>query len=401
MTIKGLIQYLQSLHLNVKILLITACLVNASSGIAYPFLSEYIFSITNSALIAGYVASIKGIVCVMALILGGFLADNLGRKTLVWLGTLIFGLSLIFYSVASDFLSLSLAAICEGISYFYFPAFNAVFMDVLPSFLLVKTFALLTIIEFVPYDFFSLIGGIVRDQYGIYGLRAGFFVGGLVAVLISIPRWKLLTETLLERRRVGLKEAGRAYIFLFRDFLKLSSAVKTLIVLRATLLISGTVMFYYFAVLYVVRYAEIATFTQWGLILALSTLSTFLSPLVIEATKKYRPAILYSISTFLAGLTPLLFLTNRFLVLIASMMLFNLAVAVIISVENALIARTTVQNMRGRAGGMLNISFYLGSAIGSYLGGFLYSVHPPLILTTSFVMLLCCSTLSFMLLRKF
>ena len=274
-------------------------------------------------------------------------------------------------------------------------------MDVLPPLLLVKTFALLTIIEFVPYDLFSLIGGIVRDRYGIYGLRAGFFVGGLVAVLISMPRWKFLTETLLERKRVGLKEAGRAYVFLFRDFLKLSSAVKTLIVLRATLLISGTVMFYYFAVLYVVRYAEIATFTQWGLILALSTLSTFLSPLVIEATKKYRPATLYSISTFLAGLTPLLFLTNRFLILIASMMLFNLAVAVIISVENALIAKTTVQNMRGRAGGMLNVSFYLGSAVGSYLGGFLYSVHPPLILTTSFIMLLLCSTLSFILLRKF
>ncbi|MBS7628550.1 MFS transporter [Candidatus Bathyarchaeota archaeon] len=145
---------------NIMLLLATSALLSLSMGVAYPFLSEYIYSVTSSPLIAGTVASARSVVCVASLMFGGYLSDMVGRKRPIWIGTFLLGLSQLVYALASSTFEFLVAAVCEGFAYFYFPAFNAMIMDSAESGRLPRLFTFALIADHLPYTASPVLGGI-------------------------------------------------------------------------------------------------------------------------------------------------------------------------------------------------------------------------------------------------
>ncbi len=391
----------QSFHSNVKVLLVSCAFLSLSMGVAYPFLSEYIYSITGCVVVAGIVSSIRSLTCMFFIVLGGFLADSVGRKKPIYVGTFLLGFSQLMYALAEDFPSFILAAVCEGISYFYFPAFNAMIMDSTASNRLVNIFTLALIADHLPYTVAPVLGGFLRDSYGVLGLRFGFIFSGVIMVLIALVRWLFLTETISRIKGFDVKMLFKAYTGIFKDFLGLSFLVRWLVLLRSFVLLFAVSMLYYYAVLYAVRYAGSVSFTGWGLIVAVSSISYLAAPPLANVVSRFKPALPYLFLVFFEGLASLLFLLNTWIAFLASMLLLNICGALTYAIERAAVSRVTEQAMRGRAEGFMNLSFYFGATLGSLIGGYVYSLHPPTLIILTSTLLMVGAFLGFMLLKNF
>lgn len=361
---------------NISTLLTTCFFLSTFMGISYPLISEYIYAILQSPIVVGLLFSLRSILGVLFVILGGFLADNIGRKKPIWIGTILLGFSLIIYSMSNSIIEFILAIACESLSFFYFPAFNAMIMDSTRSDKLMKVFTMALILDHLPYSITPILGGFVRDVYGIPGLRICFLLSGISIMIIGIVRWRMLSETLIEVRKINLKTMVKPYVEIFDDFKKLNPLMMKIIALRSFVLLNAISIFYSFSLLYAVRYAEILSFTEWGIVLAISSFSYLMAMLLIKMVKTSS----YSIIIFLEAISISLFFVQEKIAILLSMILMNVFGALTYAIERTLLARTTEQHMRGRAETFMNLSFYIGSFIGSILGGYLYSIHPPLIL---------------------
>ena len=376
---------------NVRTLLLSAALISFSMGVAYPYFSEYAYSLTGNPLLAGLISSVRSLTCVFSFLLGGMLADRVGRKApLVW-GTTLLGLSLLLYSSARDTPELLLAALLEGTSYLYFPAFNAMIMDSVRGGLL-GVFTLAVVVEHLPYSLAPLLGGAMRDAWGIPGLRLAFLAGGVVILAMALVRTLTLSETLRGRRRISWNP--------LRSFLDLHPLLKGLILLRTLLLIVALSMFNFFLVLYAVRELGLMSFTEFGLAVALSSLSYPLALPLSRGLRGVPPSLLYSHLLLLESLSPLLVLFRSVPCIFLSLALLNLCGSLTYGVERGSVTLLTPPVLRGRAEAFMDLSFYLGSSLGTLAGGYLYSLSPPSVMWASFLLFLLGSPLSYLLLRR-
>ncbi|MBS7628548.1 MFS transporter [Candidatus Bathyarchaeota archaeon] len=115
---------------------------------------------------------------------------------------------------------------------------------------------------------------------------------------------------------------------------------------------------------------------------------------------RLRPAPLYAFLVLLEASTPLMFLFNLDVMMFVSMALLNVCGALTYAVERTILAQTTGQPSRGRAESLMSISYYISSALGPLIGGYLYSEDPRLVLLFSSALLVAGAPLSHIILRR-
>lgn len=376
---------------NIRTLLLSAAAVSFSMGLAYPYFSEYAYSLTGNPLLAGMISSLRSLTCVLSFLAGGLAADRFGRKRPIVWGTVLLGLSLLLYSLARSTFDLVLAALLEGAAYFYVPAFNAMIMDSARRGFL-GVFTLAVVAEHLPYSLSPVLGGVMRDAWGLPGLRTAFLMGGAVALAVAAARFLALTET--------LRRGGRMTWNPLRDFLSLHRLLKGLILLRVFLLISALAMFNFFLVLYAVRDLGLMSFTEFGLAVALSSLAYPLALPLSRRLSRVPPSFLYSHLLLVESLSPLLVLTRSVPWIFLSLIIINLCGSLTYGVERGSVALLTPQPQRGRAEAFVDLSFYLGSSVGTAAGGYLYSLSPPSVMWASFLLFLLGAPLSSLLFSR-
>ncbi|MEM1981086.1 MAG: MFS transporter [Candidatus Hadarchaeales archaeon] len=375
---------------NVRTLLLSAALISLSMGLAYPYFSEYAYSLTGNPFLAGMISSLRSLTCVFSFLAGGMVADRLGRKKPIVWGTFLLGLSLLLYSLARNAKDLVLASLLEGTAYFYFPAFNAMIMDSVKEGFL-GVFTLAVVVEHLPYSLSPVLGGMMRDRWEILGLRMAFLAGGTMVLLMALVRQWWLSETFKEKK---ISQNP------FKGLLSFHRLLKGLILLRIFFLISALSMFNFFLVLYAIRDLKLMSFTEFGLALALSSLIYPLSLPLSKRLGKVPPSFLYSHLLLMGSLSPLLVLTHSIPCIFLSLVILNLCGSLTYGIERGSVALLTPQVLRGRAEAFMDLSFYLGSSLGTATGGYFYSISPSLVMWVSFFLFLSGAPLSFLLFRE-
>ncbi|TDA33002.1 MAG: hypothetical protein DSO03_01340 [Hadesarchaea archaeon] len=375
---------------NVRTLLLSAALISLSMGLAYPYFSEYAYSLTGNPFLAGMISSLRSLTCVFSFLAGGMVADRLGRKKPIVWGTFLLGLSLLLYSLARNAKDLVLASLLEGTAYFYFPAFNAMIMDSVKEGFL-GVFTLAVVVEHLPYSLSPVLGGMMRDRWEIPGLRMAFLAGGTMVLLMALVRQWGLSETFKEKK---ISQNP------FKGLLSFHRLLKGLILLRIFFLISALSMFNFFLVLYAIRDLKLMSFTEFGLALALSSLIYPLSLPLSRRLGKVPPSFLYSHLLLMGSLSPLLVLTHSIPCIFLSLVILNLCGSLTYGIERGSVALLTPQVLRGRAEAFMDLSFYLGSSLGTATGGYFYSISPSLVMWVSFFLFLSGAPLSFLLFRE-
>lgn len=383
---------------NVKILLSSGLILSMMAGIAYPYMAEYIILLGGDAKAVGLIFAIRNFIYSLSLIPGGHLADTVGRKKLIIFFTFLLGIVNFAYFISSSWQIVALFATIEGITYLYFPAFNAILMDSTPKEKLNEVFLIAIIIDHMPYAIMPIIGGFLRDSYGINGIKIGFFSFFLSSLIVGIARIKL-NETLSKALTFSFKNVFKSYLDIIPTFKKLNRIIKNLIILRAITIILGYSMFYNFSILYATRIIGLS-FTEWGILYALSSISFMLCVFISRLMDKFSTKKSYAISLAIEAFAPLMFLKGSYTFMLIGMILGGLGGALAYSIERSILAMVTSIELRGRAEALMELSFSFGGFLGSFLGGIVYSISPKLLLLTSSIFMLIGSIASLFVFKR-
>ncbi len=171
--------------------------LNKFGAFVIPFLAIYLTRQGYTLTQAGFAIAAYGIGNLVASILGGYLADTLGRRKTIVLSMLSGGASMLLLSQARELTAIILLAALTGLtSELYRPAASALLADLVPSGQRVTAFAAYRMAFNAGWAFGPAVAGFLVD-YGYFWLFIGdattSILFGLVA-WFALPRGVRSTE---------------------------------------------------------------------------------------------------------------------------------------------------------------------------------------------------------------
>jgi len=174
----------------------TSAVWSVGSTMANPYQSVYFASLGASPFVIGLLVAYGTGVTILALLLGGYIADTWGRRKVVILFSWVSVASAFVYCLVDSpsliVLPLSLASVAS----MYTPAFNSIMMDSIEPDDRIRGFAVFSAINTIPSIFAPTLGGILIDRFGATpGLRFCYLASGLFGIIGVTIRSLRLKET--------------------------------------------------------------------------------------------------------------------------------------------------------------------------------------------------------------
>ncbi len=246
---------------NAWILTSTSAVWSVGAAMANPYQSVYFASLGASPFAIGLLVAYGTGVTVLALLLGGYIADLWGRKKVVILFSWVAVASAFVYCVIDSPVLIIVPLSLASISSFYTPAFNSIMMDSIEPADRIRGFAVFSAINTIPSVFAPTVGGVLVDHFGTTpGLRLCYLASGMFGVLGVGIRSLSLRETYAGDEGVARKSLPSHLRNSFAEgfgAIKRSSPVVKRLLLYVTLAGVGTGLTSPYVSIYVVNYLGI------------------------------------------------------------------------------------------------------------------------------------------------
>ena len=198
MTLRSRVQEgLSILTGNIRVFAITSVLGMFGRSMAFPFASLYILHLGGNPEQIGIVMALAPLLGLLALPIGGYLVDNVGRVKLIGITGICSGLiSLLFYVVAPSWLWLAAGALLLGLSVMQFPASSAIIADSLTPETRGRGIATLSMLSSAPAMLAPLAAGAILEALGDgTGMRVLYGVLAFANFTAGILNLTMLNET--------------------------------------------------------------------------------------------------------------------------------------------------------------------------------------------------------------
>ncbi|MBT3283391.1 MFS transporter [Candidatus Bathyarchaeota archaeon] len=159
----------------------------------------YLLQVLNvSPIIIGFLATIQNTSRILFQLPGGMLADRIGRKKVIVLGTALRVISPIFLYFANSWYWVVPGIVVNACASIYMPAFNAIIAESLPQDKKGAGFGAYRFMTGIPGIFMPVVSGYYLDVMGIErGVKTGLLMFIVAAAVATIVRQIFLTETLV------------------------------------------------------------------------------------------------------------------------------------------------------------------------------------------------------------
>jgi len=389
---------------NVGVLMFSWLLLSIGYAISRPYFSIYVKALGGSDFHIGLLNSLSALSSMIFLIPSGYFIDYIGRRRVIVTFTWIISLLNILYALSINWKMLLIVHCVASALRFYTPALTTILMDSLPSEMRAGGALLTSIIPGIPWFILPFIGGLLIDSYGIMGMRVAYAIGGFTSLLAAFLRYRFLTETLTEKKRVlqgSLRElVMNSYTDVF-SFLK-NVPLNLVVVLVLPMLISSpsVVVFINYRVVYAKEYINV-TMSEWGLYDSVATiLSSLLGFLLLPFLDKIPRNISAFIGDVLAIMSYSLFLSFGRYGIALSLILFYASYNFYFPAISAWIADSVKREYRGRVNALYELSGYVGWSWGSLVFGYIYSLDPVTAFVLSAILVLIDCIVVLIIVRK-
>jgi MFS family permease len=208
-----------------KVLVASALIENVAFGLIIPYLTIYMVTkLEISESLAGVALAGYTLTSIPAMIIGGMLADKIGRRIVLLLSLSLMSITMMMYFFAFDFWSLFIVILADAfVGSLYMPAANAMIADVVPSKDRPKSFSMIRIAWNVGMFVGPAIGVFIVASYSIRELflfGSAILAGAFVMNVVFIPETrpaKLVSEEVTFRKVLRVADN--------RPFLLLSSMI--------------------------------------------------------------------------------------------------------------------------------------------------------------------------------
>jgi MFS family permease len=227
---------------------------------ANPYQSVYFASLGASPLVIGLLVGYGTGVTIFALLIGGYIADTLGRRKVVISFSWVSVVATFIYSLIGSQILILLPLSLASAASVYTPAFNSIMMDSIKSEDRIRGFAVFSAINTIPSAFAPTFGGILVSEFGArHGLQICYALSGLFGVIgVSIRTWKLKETYVVDRvPKASLLSYFRNSVVEGIGAVRKSTSVVKRLLIYVTLAGIGTGLTSPFVSIYVVDYLRI------------------------------------------------------------------------------------------------------------------------------------------------
>ncbi len=254
----------------------TSAIWTVGSAMATPYQTLYFSALGATPLVVGLLIGYGTAVTILALLVGGYVADTWGRKRVIITFSWVSVASAFIYSLTTSYYYLVLPLTMASLASIYTPAFNSVMMDEIRPADRIRGFAVFNVINTIPSMFIPTFGGLLMEYYGILnGVKVAYLASATFGLLAVSIRTMRLRETYIpaptEKRplRSYVRESLTSGI---RAARRSSSLVRKLLV-YVTLAGVGTGLTSPFVSIYVVDHLRISPLS-YSLVVDLAGVTT-------------------------------------------------------------------------------------------------------------------------------
>lgn len=359
----------------------TSSLWTVGSAIANPYQTLFFSALGASPLAVGVLIAYGTGVTIVALLVGGYVADTWGRKRVILVFSWVSVASALVYALTPSYFYLVLPLTLASMASIYTPAFNSVMMDEIAPSDRIRGFAVFNVINTIPSMFVPTIGGLLMTDLGILnGVKVAYLSSACFGTMAVTVRTMGLRETyrpaLTEKRRLTsyVKESLVSSIRVAR---KSSSLIKKLL-LYVTLAGIGTGLTSPFVSIYVVDHLRISPLSYAFVVdlAGVTTVTLMLTVILMIRRLGARRSVL--IASTAAPLSNVVFLQAKTM---DELLEWGVTGAIATAIQTPSIATMQAETIspsdRGRILAMFSLLPALVSLPSQVFAGFLYSSVSP------------------------
>lgn len=389
-------EWMASFSTNYWIIVITFSIFHFSFRGSWTYYYNYIVALGATEVIVGIGSAINNIAFALSQILGGYLADTIGRRRLVVSMTWLIAFINLMIACAPSWEALLLISVLDGIARAYIPALRAILQDSLSDDIRARGIMLSSTLPTIISVPAPWVAGYIISMFSnpIFGYRVIFLIAFILSIIAAILRLKL-RETLKETysfKEMSLKLICKYIITAFNHvrttWRGLAVATKRVLLIMVILaLAQGMYM------PYLIRIATArAKFSdaEWGIIMSLalviSTILSFLIMPIADRISRRSLVLLGSIIMSIGLLTFYIYTSLLMMHIITHLWFKNLSLlGLIIGLSmifagfnfinggyGSFIAEMTKLEIRGGLMALDNLISTIGIAIGGLIASLLY-----------------------------
>jgi MFS family permease len=381
---------------NVLVLTVSRVLWSMSDSIVLPYLSLYILSLGGSKNTIGDVYFYGSIAACLLYPIGGYIADKAGRSKLVGAATLLYITSFIIFALAPNWSWVALAYAYQQIVLFYMPALNAIMADSIPVGGRGRIYAVTIAIPEAVRIITPYVGGALIATYTLQpAMRIGYTFSLVIGLLVAYIRIRYLKDT-IKGEPIGwnlFKIFSEGYKNIFHSIGWIFANVRgyTIVAMLLTLVGSTILPFW---VVYATEVIKLSAY-DWGLVMLIGGVTKTIISIIIGTIvdkigsrkcmlASYILAIplmaVFTLSTSLYNVIPI------YVVLVISSSLMWISSSVYLANSIPRESRGRIMSALGSGmsigitGGGYSSGFliFIPMAIGSKIGGIIYTINPVL-----------------------
>lgn len=365
---------------NVGVIVISWFLFAISSALTFPYLAKYMELLGASEVDIGVATSLGSLANMLAVLPGGVLTDVIGRRKSIVIGTWGITVTQFLYAATLNWQMFVAVYVVDSALHFYQPALAAILLDSLPPERRGGGMMLTAVLPQVPWLFLPPVGGYLLDAMGLAGMRISFLLSGVISAVVALFRMRSLVETTPVREMPAreLLKAMAGSLAFWRGFKAQDPMVKYVLILGLTANVAA-IPLQRFGVLYATGTLGLDN-AAWGAIQSAATgiamaFGLVMTPVIDKApraTAMFSGLMLATAGYLTAGLW-------RHKVAIAlAVLTAGVGYEVTTAVRRAIVGDRVEQINRGKVMGAAMSFEYLGTVLGGFSAGLLYSISPSL-----------------------
>ncbi len=174
----------------------TSAVWSIGAATASPYQTLYFVALGTAPQYVGVLVAYGTAVTILALLIGGYIADNWGRRKVIIIFSWVSVLSAFLYVAINSPILIIVPLTFGSLASVYTPAFNSLMMDSIEPSDRIRGFSVFNAINTIPSMFVPTVGGLLMYHFGILnGIKIAYLVSGTFGVIGVTIRTAKLGET--------------------------------------------------------------------------------------------------------------------------------------------------------------------------------------------------------------
>ena len=304
---------------------------------------------------------------------GGALTDRFGRKGIIIFSLIATSFSTLLMGFVSEFQFFLLVAFISGIfTDVGGPAYEAVFMDVLPEEKRTSGYG----IRRVAFNLAIVIGPVIGGFIAARSYLALFVLDAIVSAIVALMVFLMIPETKPtapeEKEQESTADAFRGYLQVLRDRKFMAFTVVCLLTWLVYMNMNTTLGVF-------LRDEHGLPESGYGWIISINAAMVVLMQFSItRRIEKNPPMLMMAVGSLFVAVGLFLYgVVNTFLLFVVAMAILTIGEMVTIPIANAVVASFAPEEMRGRYSFVYGNSWGISFAVGPYLAGLVLDNYDP------------------------